>query len=70
MADNVVPFTGITRHNLAADTVLQELHGKLEGFVVAGWDKDGKLFCSSTYADGGEALWLIEKFKQLLLECG
>jgi hypothetical protein len=60
-------FTGITRHNLDPDLALENTKGKLSGFVIAGYDLEGEAFFSSTYADGGDALWLIEKFKQALL---
>lgn len=60
---NVVNFNGITRLNLDADRTLEALAGKLEGFVIAGYDKDGKEFFTSTYADGGDALWLLERCK-------
>lgn len=64
---NVVQLPCITRLNLDADLTLENLMGKLEGFVLAGYDKDGNEFFSSTYADGGDALWLIERFKAALL---
>lgn len=40
---------------------------KLEGFALCGYDKDGNEFFSSTYADGGDVLWLIERMKLALL---
>jgi hypothetical protein len=64
----VVPFTGITTLDLNPDVILENLKGKLEGFVVMGYDKDGEEFFASTYADGGTALWLMERFKIKLLE--
>jgi len=66
--NNVITLPVITRLNLDPDRTLENLKGKLGGFVIAAFDKDGELFFSSTYADGGDALWLIEKFKQALLE--
>ena len=68
--NNVLMFTGITRNNLDPDLVLENTKGKLSGFIIAGYDLDGEAFFSSTYADGGDALWLIEKFKQALLNAG
>lgn len=64
----VIPFTGVTKLDLDADTVLENLKGDLEGFVIAGWDKEGNEFFSSTYADGGTVLWLVERLKKKLLE--
>lgn len=64
----VIQFNGITKLDLDADTVLENTKGRLEGFVIAGYDKEGNEFFSSTYADGGTVLWLIERLKKRLLE--
>jgi hypothetical protein len=63
----IIPFTGITKHDLDPDVVLENLKGKLEGFVLIGYTPDGEEYFSSTYADGGTALWLIERCKKELL---
>lgn len=65
---NVVTLPVITRLNLNADRTLESLIGKLEGFVLSGWDKDGNEFFSTTFADGAEALWLLERCKMVLME--
>lgn len=67
---NVVTLPVVTRLNLNADRTLENLHGKLEGFVIAGYDTEGIEFFSSTYADGGDALWLLERCKIALLSQG
>lgn len=36
--------------------------------MILGYDKDGQEFFSSTYADGGVVLWLMERLKKQLLE--
>jgi hypothetical protein len=64
----VIPFTGITTLDLSPDIVLENLKGKLEGFVIVGYGIDGEELFSSTYADGGTALWLLERLKKQLLE--
>lgn len=64
---NVVTLPVVTRLNLNADRTLESLIGKLEGFVVAGYDVDGIEFFSTTYADGGDVLWLLERCKMALL---
>jgi hypothetical protein len=64
---DVLRLPVVTRLNLNADDTIGNLHGKLEGFVLAGYDKDGNEFFSSTYADGGDALWLLERCKMALL---
>lgn len=58
----------ITRLDIPPDRVLQAaLDAGLTGVIVAGWDQDGQLYTASSYADGGDALWLVEKFKQRLI---
>ena len=64
---NVIQFNGITRLNLDPDIVLENSKGKLTGFVIAGYDTDGNEYFASTYADGGDALWLLERMKLGLL---
>lgn len=64
----VIPFTGITRLDLDADQTLENLQGKLSGFVIVGYTPEGDEFFASTYADGGTALWLLERLKKQLLE--
>lgn len=67
---NVVELPVVTRLNLDADRTLQNCVGKLQGFVIVGYDKEGAEFFSSTYADGGDALWLLERCKMALLSHG
>lgn len=38
---NVIQLPVITRLDLNADLTLKNLAGKLDGFVLAGYDKDG-----------------------------
>jgi hypothetical protein len=64
----VIPFTGVTKYDLDPDMVLENSKGKLEGFVIIGYDKDGEEYFASTYADGGKVLWLAERMKKKLLE--
>ena len=65
--NDVIPFSGITRLDLDPDIVLENAKGKLEGFVIAGHDKEGNEYFASTYADGGDVLWLLERMKLRLL---
>ncbi len=64
---NVITLPVVTRLDLDPDRTLANLEGKLKGFVIAGYDTDGNEFFSSTYADGGDALWLMERCKLALL---
>lgn len=71
MTDKVVNLgRGITDRDLNATVTLQNIlrDVELEGFVIAGYTEDGEEFFSSTYASGPEALWLLERCKQQLLE--
>lgn len=63
----VVPIGCVTTLDLDADVTLENLKGRLKGFVLTGYDHEGNEFFSSTYADGGEALWLLERAKIALL---
>lgn len=67
MSAKIIPFSGITKLDLEPDVVLENIKGQLEGFVIVGYAKDGTEFFSSTYADGGTALWLLERCKAMLL---
>jgi len=64
----IIPFTGITSLDLPPDRVLEGAMGKLEGVVILGYDKDGDEFFSSTYADGGTVMWLLERAKMRVME--
>tara|TARA_Y100000310_G_scaffold67277_1_gene62575 strand:- start:20003 stop:20230 length:228 start_codon:yes stop_codon:yes gene_type:complete len=69
--DNVVPLGNITRLDLPVDRVLDAAKERLDGeggVIVLGWDKDGEVYFSGSMADGGVALWLLEKAKKALLE--
>jgi len=67
---NVILFNGITRLDLDPDMVLENSKGKLEGVILIGYDKEGEEYFASTYADGGDVLWLLERMKLRLLNVG
>jgi len=68
MSDNVVKFPGITKLDLDPDEILKETMGKLDGVIIMGYTKDGADgYFASSYSDSGEIIWLIERFKHLLL---
>jgi hypothetical protein len=64
---NVILFNGITKLDLDPDIVLENTKGKLEGVILIGYDKEGEEYFASTYADGGDVLWLLERMKIRLL---
>lgn len=61
-------FNGVTKLDLPPDRILEQAIGKLKGVVVIGWDHDGQFYGASSYADGGDCLWLLELCKKALLE--
>lgn len=67
---NVKFFTGITRLDFSPDMILSGALGVLDSVVVVGYDKEGEFFFSGSNADGGAALWLLEKAKHELLAVG
>ena len=71
MTNNVIPIGCVTRLDLPVDQVLEEAKKQgLEGVVILGYREDGEQYFASTYADGGNVLWLLEMCKKQLLEMG
>jgi len=68
MANNVVPFTGVTRLDLPADQVLDRAVGKLKSVVIVGELEDGSEYFASSIADGPDVLWALERAKLRLLQ--
>jgi len=51
----------VTKLDLDPDRILEMAKGKLEGVVIIGFQKeDGKVFAGSSYADGGDVMWLLK----------
>jgi len=64
----VLMFTGGTTLDLPASRVLTgALELDLQSAVVMGFSKDGQAYFSSSIADGGTVLWLVECLKKKLL---
>ena len=74
MSAEIILFNGLTKLDLDPDVILENLKGKLDGFVILGYEKGADEKCvateffSSTYADGGTVLWLMERCKRRLME--
>lgn len=68
MSASVFDFTGITRLDIDPDRVLEQAAGKLQGVVIIGFDHEGQFYGASSYADGGNAIWLLEVCKKRILE--
>lgn len=67
MADNIVNFPGYTSLDIDPDRVLDGAKGELEQVMVLGYDQSGDLYVSSSTADVGILLRLVETFKFKLL---
>jgi len=67
MAD-IVYLPVITRLDIDPDRVLSQSSGKLDTVIVVGYDKDGNEYFASSVADGGTAVWLLERMKLKLLQ--
>ena len=63
----IIPLNNVTKLDLPVDRILEQAKDKLDGVLVIGFDKEGKLYSASSYADGGTALWLLEACKQRLM---
>lgn len=55
---------------LNPDALLESLKGTLESFVLCGYDYDGEECFVSTYVDGGDVLWLLERCKHKVVDRG
>jgi hypothetical protein len=64
---DMVDIGCITSLDLPPDRLLEYAVGKLDGVVIMGYSKDGTEYFASSYADGGDALWIIERCKLKLL---
>jgi hypothetical protein len=63
---NIVPIGGITKLDLPVETVLEAAKKHLDSVVIIGFDKKGKTYFTSTIADGGDVIWLLEACKNAL----
>lgn len=66
----VVVLPVVTSLDIPTERVLQaalSLEAPLQGVVLVGRDAEGRMYFASSYADGGDALWWLEKAKLALL---
>lgn len=66
--DNVVKFYPMNAAE-KADNVLEQACGQYQDVLIIGWNNNGELDARATLGltDGGNVLWLIETFKNRLL---
>jgi len=68
MADNVIPWEGITRLDTDPSRVI-EAAAKVdfEHVVIIGFCAGGSEYFASSQADGGSVLWHLERAKHKLM---
>ena len=64
----VIPIGTVTKLDIPVDKVLESAKGQLTGCLLMGFNNEGEFYASSSYADGGTILWLIEACKKKLME--
>lgn len=69
--DNVVPWGGVTKLDLDPTKVCQAAaDAGLQGVVICGYDADGNEYFASSYADGGDVLWHLQRASLKILRYG
>lgn len=68
MSARVIPLGMVTRLDLPVERVLEQAKDRMDHVVLMGWDKEGELYFASTFADGGEVMWLLEQCKIALMK--
>lgn len=64
----VVPLGGWTRMDVPVLNVLEgAARADLDGLFLIGYDKTGDIYMASSYADGGNLLWLLAQAERRLL---
>lgn len=66
--DNVVYLDMETTLDIPVERVLSGVDRELEKVMVIGWDIDGELWISSSFADEKTMNYLLDKVKQAILE--
>lgn len=64
----IINFGGVKNTDYDADTTLDSLKGKLQAFVLVGYDFDGNELTAITFGRLPEALWILERGKKSILE--
>lgn len=64
----VIQLSIPTLADVDPDKVLEGAKGKLSCVLVAGFTDDGEVWLASSTGEPGTNLWLMEKFKQRVLE--
>lgn len=54
--------------DIPAEKVLTAAVGEVDRVLVLGYDNDGEEYFAASFADKAEVLWLVERFRQQLLD--
>jgi len=66
---NVIELPVVTTLDIPPERILRKAaDADLQEVIIIGTSKEGDLYFAGSMADGGNALWLIEKAKKALLE--
>lgn len=69
MMGNVIELPVVTKLDLPPERVIARAgEADLEGVVIIGWKRDGDFYFASSYADGGDVIFLCEMAKKKLLD--
>lgn len=68
---DVVVLDMVTTLDIPPERIIQGAkEAKVKNVMVLGYDENDGFYFASSFSDGGDALWLMEKAKKLLLEIG
>lgn len=66
---NVIELPVITTLDIPVERIIRKAEAaNLASVVIVGTTQDGDLYFAGSMADGGDALWHLEKAKKELLE--
>ena len=65
---NMVNFTGVSRLDIDPARILERAQSAgLKSVVVLGYDENGDEYFATSYADGGDMLWLLRRAEHVLM---
>lgn len=65
---NMVNFTGVSRLDIDPARILERAQSAgLKSVVVLGYDENGDEYFATSYADGGDMLWLLRRGEHALM---
>lgn len=67
MNDKIIYLQEETTLDIEPDKVLGAAFNELESVVIVGYDKAGRLYMASSYGDMAQTNYLLDKYKQLII---